>query len=115
MKLMIVDDEELTRKGVIASIDWNKLGISQVLEAEDGLQGLQKARMFKPDIILSDVRMPRMDGISMAAELEKELPDTSVIFMSGYSDKEYLMAAIRLQAVHYVENRSSRRRLPTPF
>lgn len=103
MKLLIVDDEELTRTGVISSIDWKSLGIDEILQADDGINGLEAARLHKPEIILCDVRMPRMDGISMLSRLESLLPDSIPIFMSGYSDKEYLKAAIRLKAVNYIE------------
>lgn len=65
MKLLIVDDEELTRTGVISSIDWASLGISEVLQADDGVHGLETAQLHRPEIILCDVRMPRMDGITM--------------------------------------------------
>lgn len=103
MKLLIVDDEELTRTGVISSIDWKSLGIDEVFQADDGLHGLEAAQKFQPEIILCDVRMPRLDGISMLERLERVLPDTVAIFMSGYSDKEYLKAAIKLKAVNYIE------------
>lgn len=103
MKLLIVDDEELTRNGLISSINWKSLGIREVYQADDGIHGLEMARIHKPDIILCDVRMPRMDGISMLQRIENFLPDTTAIFMSGYSDKEYLKAAIRLKAITYIE------------
>lgn len=103
MKLLIVDDEKLTRDGLIQSVDWQSLGVDNVACADDGLHGLEVARDFHPDILLSDVRMPHMSGIEMAEILQKELPALSIIFMSGYSDKEYLKAAIRLKAVRYVE------------
>ena len=103
MKLLIVDDEELTRIGVISSIDWQSVGIDEVLQADDGMNGLEIARKHKPDIILCDVRMPRLDGIQMLEQLENILPDVVPIFMSGYSDKEYLKAAIKLKAVNYIE------------
>lgn len=89
MKLLIVDDEELTRTGLISSIDWDSLGITEILQADDGVNGLEMARLYKPEIILCDVRMPRMTGIAMLERLEKFLPDSIPIFMSGYSDKEY--------------------------
>ena len=92
MKLLIVDDEELTRTGVVSSVDWDSLGITQVIQADDGLNGLAAARQHKPEIVLCDVRMPRMDGITMLERLEEFLPDSVPIFMSGYSDKEYLKA-----------------------
>ncbi len=103
MKLLIVDDEALTRNGLAASINWMKLGIDEVCQASDGLDGCQAAALHKPDIILSDVRMPRMSGIDMLERIRQFLPDSVFIFMSGFSDKEYLKAAIRLQAVSYVE------------
>ena len=103
MKLLIVDDEELTRVGVISSINWQSIGIDEVLQADDGMNGLEMARMHKPDIILCDVRMPRLDGIQMLEQLETILPDVVPVFMSGYSDKEYLKAAIKLKAVNYIE------------
>ncbi|MCC8161709.1 MAG: response regulator [Lachnospiraceae bacterium] len=103
MKLLLIDDEVITRKGLLGSIDWKSLQIHQVLEAEDGLQGLELARKHSPEIVMTDIRMPRMDGISFADRLRSLLPNTSIIFMSGYSDKDYLRAAIRLKAVSYVE------------
>lgn len=103
MKLLIVDDEELTRTGLMTSINWASLGIEEIFQADDGVNGLEQARIHKPEIILCDVRMPRMDGITMLERLEKILPDSVPIFMSGYSDKEYLKAAIRLKAVNYIE------------
>lgn len=103
MKLLIVDDEELTRNGLFSAIPWESLGITEVYQAADGIYGLQSAKEHQPEVILCDVRMPRMDGIMMAREVQQLLPDSSIIFMSGYSDKEYLKAAIRLRAVRYVE------------
>ena len=103
MKLLIVDDEELTRTGVISSINWESLGITEIFQADDGINGLQMAQTCRPEIILCDVRMPRMDGITMLERLETILPDSIPIFMSGYSDKEYLKAAIKLRAVNYIE------------
>ena len=98
MKLLIVDDEELTRTGVISSIDWKALGIEEVLQADDGINGLEIARKYRPEIILCDVRMPRMTGIAMLEKLENILPDSIPIFMSGYSDKDYLKAAIQIKS-----------------
>lgn len=103
MNLLIVDDESLTREGLISSISWGSLGIKDIYQADDGINGLAIALEKKPELILCDVRMPRMDGIRMVEEIKNKLPDTIIIFMSGYSDKEYLKAAIKLNAVNYVE------------
>ena len=103
MKILIVDDEKLTQEGIVSSIDWNALNIEEVYQAADGIEGLEMARKYRPDLILSDIRMPRMDGIAMAEELQAILPDSSIIFMSGYSDKHYLKAAIKLKVISYIE------------
>lgn len=103
MKILIVDDEELTRNGLVVSIDWKSLGITRIFQADDGIKALECVLENQPEIILCDVRMPRMDGITFAEKVQKLFPDTVLIFMSGYSDKEYLKAAIRLKALSYVE------------
>lgn len=103
MKLLIVDDETLTRNGLINSLPWDDYGINEILQADDGLKGLELALKEQPEIVICDVRMPRMDGIKMANRIKEKYPDTIIIFMSGYSDKEYLKAAIKLQAINYLE------------
>ncbi len=103
MKILIADDEQLTRYGLKRTIDWSRLGITEILEADDGMHALDIARRENPDIILSDIRMPRLNGLELARELRKVQPDINIIFMSGFSDREYLKAAIRLKAVSYVE------------
>ena len=103
MKLLIVDDEKLTREGILKNLPLNKLGIHETFQADDGVHGLKIALDEKPDLILTDVRMPRMSGVEMAEEVLKALPNTIILFMSAYSDKEYLKAAIKLKAVSYVD------------
>jgi len=103
MKLLIVDDEELTRNGLLSIIDKDRFGIETILMADDGVNGLKIAKEERPDIILCDVRMPRLNGIEMLSQIQKELPDIAAIFMSGYSDKEYLMSAIKMGAINYIE------------
>lgn len=103
MILLIVDDEKLTREGIKCQLSANSPEIREILLADDGQNGLETARRCKPDIILTDVRMPRMSGVEMAEQILKELPDTVFLFMSAYSDREYLKAAIRLKAAAYLD------------
>ena len=103
MNLLIVDDEEITREGIIERLPWSELGIHQIQQADDGINALTLVENYKPSIVLTDVRMPRMDGIQMAIKLKEIFPHCVIIFMSGYSDKEYLKAAIQLNAVDYVD------------
>lgn len=90
-------------KEFILFIPWNALGVDQVMTADNGINGVEVAKEFWPDILLTDVRMPRMDGIGMAFEIRRFIPDCHIIFMSGYSDKEYLKSAIALSATAYIE------------
>jgi len=103
MKLLIVDDEKLTCEGLVASLALDCLQIDEVFLAADGRAGLALAKEHRPELILSDIRMPRLDGIEMAKQILTFLPDSSIILMSGYSDKDYLRAAIKLNAVSYIE------------
>ncbi|WP_312642194.1 response regulator [Hydrogenoanaerobacterium sp.] len=102
-KLLIVDDEAITRSGIIKHVPFEKYGITEISQADDGVNALELAKSFCPDIVLSDIKMPRMDGITFANELKKLNPDCVLIFMSAYSDKEYFIKAIKLKAVSYVE------------
>ncbi len=103
MRLLIVEDEEYTRMGIASMLPWEEMGIAGVETADDGINAIAAAEVFKPDIILTDVRMPRMDGIKMSFKIREFIPGCSIIFMSGYSDKEYLKSAIKLSAVNYIE------------
>jgi len=103
MKLLIVDDETPTREGLKKHIPWELLGISIVKEARDGYEALEIIANWQPDFMLTDVRMPGMDGIELASRVRKLHPSCYILFLSGYSDKEYLKSAIDLNAVSYIE------------
>jgi two-component system response regulator YesN len=103
MRLLIVEDEFYTRQGILEEIDLRGIGIDDCAQADDGVNALDVSRSFEPDIVLADVRMPRMDGVEMCFRLRKRYPCCQIVFMSGYADKEYLKAAIELKAVSYIE------------
>ena len=103
LNILIVDDEKKTRDGLVKHIPWNKLGNFTLYEAENGLQAIEKAKEIHPDIVISDIRMPKMDGIEFAKQLRELYPQCKIIFFSGYSDKEYLKSAISLKAISYIE------------
>lgn len=103
LKVLIADDEKMPRDILSNYINWSNLGVTGILEADDGLKALNIAMEEKPDIIISDIKMPHMNGIDFATKIREHLPDTKLIFLSGYSDKEYLKSAIKLKAVSYIE------------
>ncbi len=102
IRVMVVDDENLVRKGIINGTDWQLIGCEVVAEAVNGEEGLQKALEVKPELIVSDIRMPKMDGLVMVRRIMEVLPDTKVIFLTAYGDFSYAQQAIRLGACDYI-------------
>lgn len=103
MRILIADDEEYAREGLVEGLSWEELDIDEIMQAVNGQEALRIARWFKPDIVLTDIRMPKMDGICFARELLQYNADVRIIFMSGYMEVEYLRSAIQLSAVDYIE------------
>ncbi|MFV0412721.1 MAG: response regulator, partial [Oscillospiraceae bacterium] len=107
IKLLVADDEAIIRKGIHHYIDWKKEGIEVVGEAANGQEAFAKAMEFHPDIILTDIRMPGMSGMELAEKIQKDLPACKIIFLSGYSDREYLLSAIKFGVSDYVLKNSN--------
>ena len=102
-KLLLVDDETATRAGILKSIRWQEIGIREVRDAKNGVQALDIAKDFVPDILLTDIKMPKMNGIDLSYRVKEINPDCSILIMSGYSEIDYLKSAIRLSALNFVE------------
>ncbi|GKX31560.1 hypothetical protein SH1V18_40400 [Vallitalea longa] len=102
-RLLIIDDEFITRKGIIKNIDYSNYNIQEIQEADDGVNALKIAKDYQPDIVISDIKMPRMDGVTFAFELKKILPNCRIILMSAYTELDYYRNAIKLNAVSYIE------------
>ena len=103
MRLLIAEDEDYTREGLMDSLPWQEYGISEIMQARDGSEALKISLWFKPDIVLTDIRMPKLSGIEFAQRLTKQCPDSKILFISGYLDISYLKSAIQLSAVDYIE------------
>lgn len=101
-KLMVVDDEEIIRKGLINSIDWNQYGYSIAAEAENGRKALELVHTVKPDIIITDIYMPVMDGIEFALEVRRLFQEIIIIFLSGYNEFIYAQKAIEAGIFRYL-------------
>ena len=100
--VVIIDDEPWTREVVKHLGRWKELGLTIAGEASDGDLGLQMVRELQPDIILTDVRMPYLNGIELIRTLRDENNDAQVIFFSGYDDSAYIRSALRLGADDYL-------------
>lgn len=101
--VLIADDEAMPRNVLQNYIPWEELSVTRVYLASDGVEAVEQARRYRPELIISDIKMPYLNGLEMAAAVREFLPDCQFIFLSGYSDKEYLKGAIRLKAANYVE------------
>jgi two-component system, response regulator YesN len=102
LKLLLVDDEEHTRIGIRKVIDWQSHGIEICAEARDGIEALELIEMHKPDILLTDIRMPEMDGLQLIEQVSTHFPSIKCIIMSGYEDFSYAQKALKLGVTDYL-------------
>lgn len=100
--MILVEDETFERRALLEHIDWDLIGVQIVGEAANGEQGLALVLERNPDIVLSDVNMPVMDGIEMARKVRAVAPDTHILFLSAYDDFDYARQAIDLNVQAYV-------------
>ncbi|WP_199615807.1 response regulator transcription factor [Paenibacillus alkalitolerans] len=100
--VFIVDDEPWVAYGIKALVDWESHGFTVIGEAHNGLTALETIMEKKPDVILSDIRMPGLDGIELLEQIRLHQLPCKVILISGYSEFEYAQKAIRLGAFDYL-------------
>lgn len=102
LKVLIVEDEEMIRKGIVLTVDWAALDCMVVGEASNGIEGLEAARRLEPTLIITDLKMPQMDGIEMLRALREEGCNAYVIILTAYDHFSYAQSALRLGAVDYL-------------
>ena len=102
LNLLIVDDESTVRNGIRHGVNWQALDCRVIGEAANGQEGLEQARILRPDVIITDVRMPKLDGIGMLSQLRQEGNQVDVILLTAYSDFDYVRSALQLGAVDYL-------------
>jgi two-component system response regulator YesN len=100
-KVLIVDDETVIRKGLKHIIDWTSFNCIVAGEAGDGIEGMEKIKAIKPEIIIADIRMPGMDGLDMIKETRHIVPEAKIIILTGYRDFEYIQKALKFGAFDY--------------
>lgn len=101
-KILLVDDEEEVRTSIMKKIPWEQLGYEVVGDAENGEDALEKARLLEPDLILTDIKMPYMDGLTLAERIKQERSSTEIVIFSGFDDFEYAKQAIKLNIIEYI-------------
>ncbi|MBO4863908.1 MAG: response regulator [Eubacterium sp.] len=102
IKVFLVEDEYAIREGIKKSVNWEQSGFTLVGEAGDGEVAFPKILKSKPDILITDIRMPFMDGLELSKLVKKELPDIRIIVLSGYDDFNYAKEAISIGVEEYI-------------
>lgn len=101
LKVFLVEDEAIIRRGIKNNIPWEKEGFEFAGEASDGELAYPMIKKIKPDIVITDIKMPFMDGLELASIIKKELPDTKIIILSGYNEFDYAKRAISIGVTDY--------------
>lgn len=102
LKVFLVEDESIVREGLRDNIPWEQYGYRFVGEASDGEMALSMIQKLKPDVLLTDIKMPFMDGLSLSRIVHQEFPDMKIIIISGYDDFEYARQAIQVGVEQYL-------------
>jgi len=102
LKLLIVEDEKWEREGLMGFLDWGSLGIDLSGAACDGFEGIDKARILRPDIVITDIKMPGMDGLKMSQSIREFIPEVKIIILTGYDDFKLAREAINMNANAYI-------------
>ena len=102
LKVFLVDDESIIREGLRDNIPWQQFGYEFVGEASDGEMALPMIRKLKPDVLITDIKMPFMDGLALSRMVTQEFPNIRIVSISGYDEFEYAQQAIRLGVEQYL-------------
>ncbi len=102
LKVFLVEDEYIVREGIKNNIDWKGHGYDFCGEASDGELAFPMIQKLKPDIVISDIKMPFMDGIELSRLVKKEMPLTEVILLTGFEEFEYAKEAIKIGVAQYL-------------
>lgn len=99
---MIVDDEPLVRRGILSLVDFSQLNITKILEAKNGEEALRLYKEEKPNIILADINMPKMDGLSFSEIVKKDNNMVKIALITGYDYFDYAVQALKIGVDDYV-------------
>ena len=102
LKVLVVEDEELIRKGIVLAVDWAALDCVVVGEASNGAQALEAVERYDPSLIITDLKMPVMDGLEMLRQLRERGNNAFVIILTAYDSFSYAQTALRLGAVDFL-------------
>ncbi len=100
--VLLVDDEEEVIRIIIKKIDWEALGFTVVGYADNGMKALELVEEMQPDVVMTDIRMPYMDGMELAGNIKDKYPETKLLIFTGFDEFEYAKEAIHLEVEEYI-------------
>lgn len=100
--VIVAEDEEEIRRGIIRKTDWEKSGFRVIGEAENGADALELVEKMEPDLLLTDIKMPFLSGIELARQIREVRPTVQIAFLSGFDDFTYAQQAIQYNIVSYM-------------
>ena len=101
-KVILVDDEVEVIDAMQALIHWDELGFEVVGSATNGVKALELVEKLQPDVVLTDIKMPYMDGLELARRLNKDYPNIYILLCTGFDEFEYAQEAVRLEIKEYM-------------
>ncbi len=101
-KLLLVDDEPLIIQGIKSFVDFEKLNISEVYEAKNGVEALDLFQVCLPDLVLADINMPKMNGLEFSKKAKQIKPDVKIAMITGYDYFDYAVTALKMGVDDYV-------------
>lgn len=101
-KAIIIDDEKNLRERFMRFFPWDRFGFEVIATAKNGFEGLKLIEDLSPDLVFTDIKMPKMDGIQLASKVHTYFPETKVVILSAYSDFDYAQSAIKYNVKGYL-------------
>ena len=100
--LLLVDDEEEVVQIIMKKISWEEIGFSVIGHANNGVKALEMVEEYQPDVVITDIKMPYMDGMELAKRIKAGYPDIKILFFTGFDEFEYAREAIHLEVEEYI-------------
>ena len=95
--LLLVDDEEEVIQMIMQKLPWAELGSSVIGHANNGVKALEMMEEYQPDVVMSDIHMPYMDGLDLCSHIKQDYPSTHVLLFTGFDEFEYAIEAVHLE------------------
>lgn len=102
VRVIVVDDEPLICNGIRRVMPWEELGCEFVGSFQNGAAVLESIEKLRPDLVISDIRMPKVDGLELTEQLRRRFPEIRVILLTGFKNFDYVQKGMELRTVRYI-------------